>query len=401
MPSFAWIAVTNKCNLRCTHCQRELLKAHGLLKPREIAWKLFRRLEAEVFPYLERIQFGGNNFGEQLKASRWDEVFEIVSKFKIDISLVTNGTLFNTDRIKELIEAGVELNFSLEGASKESYEAVRGHRFNRFFDIIKETCEEKIKRPGNGAKVNLGFTVFYDNIREITDLICMAARIGVDRIIVTHFAPWKESQRRQSLVYHKELCNRMLEKAKNLAAELDIRVDLPRPFSIVDSHKKPDPQERKLGKPCYHPWRSFSINEKGDVMPCCTTSVVMGNLEKSSFDEIWNGSKYHKLRRTVNSSHPLVFCRDCAFREIDRESRQPISFWSDEKFLLAAIGTDKHQNSASLVLRNMKNRLKKTKWGAKALPYLIELYRRQGAFYITDIYDNWMSPITKMFLRKR
>jgi len=357
MPRFAWIALTNKCNLKCTHCQRELLKDQGLLKAREMTWELFKKLEEEVFPYLERIQFGGNNFGEQLGFSKWDEAFEIVSKLEIDVSLVTNGTLLDPDRIKTLIDAGVELNFSLEGASKETYEAVRGFRFNKFFDIVKRACEEKIKKPQKGAQVNLGFTIFYDNVREVTNLIFMADRIGVDRIIVTHFAPWKESQRRQSLVYHKELCNQMLEKAKNLAVDCDIRIDLPKHFRSDERQGQPEPLKRNQTTPCFHPWRSFSINEMGDVMPCCATSAVMGNLRRSSFNDIWNGPKYRKLRKTVNSSNPLVFCRNCAFREIDIESSQPISFWSDEEFLLAAIGTEKTMNSSFLVLRKVKQRL--------------------------------------------
>jgi MoaA/NifB/PqqE/SkfB family radical SAM enzyme len=158
---------------------------------REMSWKVFNRLESEVFPYLKRIQFGGNNFGEQLLASNWDSFFERISKFKLGISVVTNGTLLNTSRIKAMVEAGVELNLSLEGVSKEAYEAVRGYKFDKFIGIMKKTCEEKMRMPENGAQVNLGFTIFKDNIREVTDLIGMAARLGVDRIVVTHFAPWQ------------------------------------------------------------------------------------------------------------------------------------------------------------------------------------------------------------------
>ena len=401
LPTFAWVALTNGCNLKCTHCQRGLLQKQGLIRQTEMSWKVFKRLDSEVLPHLERIQFGGNNFGEQLCASTWDKFFARVSKRNIGISIVTNGTLLNSERIKAMVEAEVEFNFSLEGAGKASYEAVRGHPFERFFSIIKQTCEEKIKRSGNGARVNLGFTIFHDNIRELTDLIRMADRLGIDRIIVTHFVPWHESQRRQSLVYHKELANRMLEKTKILARELGIRVDLPKPFRIDDRQEKPASPERRHAKPCFHPWRSFSINEKGDVMPCCATSVVMGNLERSSFYEIWNGSKYRRLRRTVNSSHPLVFCRDCVFREIAVGSTEPISFWSDEAFLLAAIGPKQSKNSSSLVFRKMKNRLMKKHWGGRILPYLIEFYRRHGAFYVTDVFDTWLIPLARRFSQKR
>jgi radical SAM protein with 4Fe4S-binding SPASM domain len=331
----------------------------------------------------------------------WDVVFSQVAKYKLAVSIVTNATLLNTDRIKAMVAAGVEFNFSLEGASKNSYEAVRRYRFDKFFNIIKQTCEEKTKRPHNGARVNLGFTIFNDNLHELTDLIKMAARIDVDRIVVTHFVPWQERLRGQSLVYHKEITNRTLAKAKNLAAKLNIQVDLPKPFEIDARHDSLEPQDRKLVKPCYHPWKSFSINEKGDVMPCCATSVVMGNLEKTSFDQIWHGSKYRKLRKTVNSPRPLVFCRDCAFREIEVGGTEPISFWSDEKYLLAAIGPEQRNNSSSLALRKIKNRLRRSRWGSKALPHLIELYRRHAAFYVRDINDICLIPLFKRLSRKR
>ena len=64
--------------------------------------------------------------------------------------------------------------------------------------------------------VIVGFTVFKDNISEITLLMRTAAQLGADRITVTHFFPWHESQRHKSLVYHKELANKMLRKAKKL-----------------------------------------------------------------------------------------------------------------------------------------------------------------------------------------
>jgi len=127
----------------------------------------------------------------------------------------------------------------------------------------------------------------------------------------------------------------------------------------------------------------------------------MGSLERSSFHEIWNGRKYQRLRKTVNSSRPLVFCRDCAFRGIEIESTEPISFCSEEEFLLAAIGTENHQSSSSLALRKIKKQLKGSRWGARALPYLTELYRRHGAFHVADFYDNWITPLAKTLSRKR
>lgn len=380
LPSFAWVAVTNRCNLKCAHCQRELLKEQGLIKSQDMPWQIFNKLDAELFPHLKRIQFGGNNFGEPLLASNWDSFFEMISKFKIGISIVSNATLLNPKRIKTMVDSGAEFNFSLEGITKESYESIRAYKFEKFLNIVKETCLEKIKKSESGARVNLAFTIFRDNISEITRLMRTAVQLEVDRVSITHFVPWQESHRHQSLVYHKELANQMLEKTEKLAGELNLMADIPKPFRIDKNQDKPILNGIRLLSPCYHPWRSVSINEKGDVMPCCATSVVLGNLKRSSFSEIWNGRKYKKLRKTVNSTRPLSFCRNCSFRGIEVHSTEPLAFCSDESILLAAIGLDRNTKSFPLMLRKLKNSLWKKSWGKKLIPYLIELYRRHLVF---------------------
>jgi len=401
-PLFAWVAVTNRCNLDCSHCQRGLLKSQGLLEAREMPWKVFETFASEILPHLKRIQFGGSNFGEQLMASHWDTCFERVSKQKVGISLVSNGTLLSAERIKAMVAAGVEFNFSLEGTTEESYEAVRGCKFTKFLNIIKQTCEEKIIRADSGARVNLGFTASRNNIEEVTKLLRMAAQLGIDRVTITHFVPWRETQRQLSLVYHKELANRMFERAERLASELELLVDLPRPFRIgnnMEESKYHEGDLKSVSIPCYHPWQSVSINERGDVMPCCATSAVMGNLMRSTFSAIWNGRKYEKLRRTVNSPRPLIFCRDCAFRGIELQSREPLSFCSDERLLLAAIGLDMPTNSFPLTLRKIKYRLLDTPLGKKLLPSLLEYYRRHGAFTIMDTMSNWPDFLAKRVSR--
>lgn len=383
LPTFAWVAYTNKCNLGCKHCQRELLRLQGLMKLREMSDYVFHKLEREVLPHLERIQLGGNNFGEQLLSSNWDSFFTEISKFETSISVVCNATLLNPDRIKMMVDSGVEFNFSLEGASKDSYEKVRGFGFERFLSIVRETCRQKNERLASRARANLAFTAFRDNVCEIPELLTMAAQLGVDRVTITHFVPWQESQRYQSLIYHKKLANQMLKKAQELGDELGLLVDVPGPFhmnSDSSGTREIESNSNKSYTLCYHPWRSVSINEIGDVMPCCATSVVMGDLRKASFDEIWNGRKYRKLRETVNSPKPLSFCKNCALRNIKVGSSESIAFCSDEHILLGGIGHHKGVKSLRSIFGKTKNVLKGTGPGRKLIFYLREFYRRHGAF---------------------
>jgi len=283
---------------------------------------------------------------------------------------------------------------------------VRGWKFERFLSVVREACREKKRNPSTGARVNLGFTAFRDNICELPDLLKMASHLGIDRVTVTHFVPWQENQRGKSLVYHRNIANEMIEKASFLSKEFNLLVDLPKPFREDEAQTKADISKGEVWvrKPCYHPWRSFSINEKGEVMPCCATSVVMGNLEKSSFLEIWNGPKYRKLRKTVNSSQPLSFCGNCGLRGIEVGSSAPLSFCSDENILLAVIGPTNHVRTFTSILRRVKDSLYKVRWGRKLLPGLVEFHRQHGAFSSLEAYsDGFISLLNKgvTSLRKR
>jgi radical SAM protein with 4Fe4S-binding SPASM domain len=384
MPTFAWVGLTSRCNLDCTHCQRGHLTRNGLLRPAEMPEWIVKKLEAQLFPHLERIQFGGNNFGEPLLASNWDSCFARVCHFRMRISLVTNGTLLTAERIRAMVDAGVEFNFSMEGATPQSYEKVRGHKFAEFVRVLEEVCRQKDRNPATRARANLGFTASYGNILEITELIVLASRLGVDRITVTHFVPWKESQRQNSLVYHPELSNDMLQSARRMAAEAKLTIDLPEPFASGENSGGAGGQQvRQSGESpaCNLPWTSVSINEQGDVMPCCATSVVMGNLNSADLRDIWNGRRYAKLRDTVNSPRAMGFCRNCALRGIKVGSDEPLSFCSEKSVLLGSIGVEAESNYMSS-LRMIRKRLLKTGLGKKTVPFLNELYRRHLAFHI-------------------
>jgi len=55
--------------------------------------------------------------------------------------------------------------------------------------------------------------------------------------------------------------------------------------------------EKKI---CYNPWTHFEVNNpNGDVTMCCDKPIVMGNVNKESILEIWNGQKYREARRKM------------------------------------------------------------------------------------------------------
>jgi radical SAM protein with 4Fe4S-binding SPASM domain len=66
---------------------------------------------------------------------------------------------------------------------------------------------------------------------------------------------------------------------------------------------------------CWKMWHSCVITWDGKVVPCCfdkDASFVLGDLNESSFSDIWNGEKYGAFRKTLFTSRSEIeMCRNC------------------------------------------------------------------------------------------
>lgn len=340
-PVRAWLSFTSRCNLRCAHCPRSGFGG-GPSTESEMLPKLFEQIETELLPFLERCKIGGNNLGEPLLAKNADEYFEKVARHSCHCTLVTNGLALNEHFISSLVTNGWTIDMSTEAATSQTYRAIRGTDYDSFVAALRGCCETKRAIQSDVAKIRICFTAFHDNVAELPGLIEMAANIGVDEIMVTHLIPMRHQQRDQSLVYHKGMANEIFLEAQSQARELGINLLLPPLFPVRSMTADAQPGQKPVGqwcsRRCSHPWTSVSIDEKGDVYPCCLFDEHMGNLHRSSLADIWNNRRYRRLRRTVNSGSPIGQCRDCPLRGNNFTSVE----CADERALLQRIGPADH-----------------------------------------------------------
>jgi radical SAM protein with 4Fe4S-binding SPASM domain len=50
---------------------------------------------------------------------------------------------------------------------------------------------------------------------------------------------------------------------------------------------------------CFYPWRTMVILQDGSVVLCCVDfngMQVVGDVNKNTIEEIWNGEQYRKVR---------------------------------------------------------------------------------------------------------
>jgi MoaA/NifB/PqqE/SkfB family radical SAM enzyme len=92
-------------------------------------------------------------------------------------------------------------------------------------------------------------------------------------------------------------------EARQRAEKLGVALDATPPVTAGPA--------RRGHRPCWRPWTFAFIGSNGDVLACCNPRSVMGSLKKESFQEIWLGPAYERLRRRINSAEPPPLCLDC------------------------------------------------------------------------------------------
>src|SRR5262249_26136104 len=73
--------------------------------------------------------------------------------------------------------------------------------------------------------------------------------------------------------------------------------------------------KNQLHDHCWKMWHSCVITLDGKVVPCCfdkDAHFVLGDLNKNSFREIWEGEAYRNFRTTLlRSRSEIEMCRNC------------------------------------------------------------------------------------------
>ena len=75
---------------------------------------------------------------------------------------------------------------------------------------------------------------------------------------------------------------------------------------------------------CYRPWQTCVVDELGKVTPSDIYWRSMGNLQRTSFAAVWNGWRYRRLRRQINTK-PDSICRACRLPQFDSEENRAFS----------------------------------------------------------------------------
>jgi len=171
--------LTRRCNLGCKHCYAAQPLSGDELGLNEIG-KILQQAQGMGFT---RVAFtGGEPFCRE-------DIMEIVAKameHQMEVLLITNATLIDSAIAKKLAKLQPELQVSMDGATGEVYDEIRGE--GSFLLFLKGL--DNLLQEGLADSIIISFTVMKQNMYSIPALFAFAEERGIRKL---HFS-WLQRQ---------------------------------------------------------------------------------------------------------------------------------------------------------------------------------------------------------------
>ncbi len=341
-PQLIDLPVAGKCNLRCTMCGL----SHG--DPSYPNWTL---AEVQRFEPLFKTARSVNptGAGEPLSNRDLFSMLELFFGYGLAAGFFTNATLLTAEKSERLIRLGItQLNISIDGATKETFEAIRhGAKFETVVGNARAFVQKRRELGRDRPALQIGMVLMQENMHELVDMVRLAADIGANGLYTMFVSP----------LVPEKMCardpvrtNRCLREARKVAAELKLHfhapADLPEPKiaaplpvesaslaapapasvpAAVPQAVAPAPAAQLKGHYCTYPWKQMVVWNDGNVSPCCrirdqVDGLPFGQIQDSEPEALWNSAGMVRLRERLLAGKPPPDCVACPIRTLHMQS---------------------------------------------------------------------------------
>ncbi len=325
---------TLSCNLKCKFCwqrSEERLKQCNYSNPLTEKRILEIVDEAAELGVLEWQIAGG--WEPMVKPKFCMELMSRIKKYNMYGCLTTNGTLFQKEDIKRLVEIGWnQILFSLEGPDTKTHDHLTGLKgsFDRIVEamnLFKEWKQRlRVKRP-----VYSFHTVLTNkNYNHLENMIKWGYKLGTCGVCFEPLNVWSEEgvklklDEEQTREFQNSIPSALiLAKRLNVPTNLESlkEVNLIKKdnmatvtkYAIVKFGKKTE-RRPLLTVACFNPWLNLEIRISGHVVPCrlCDTHKYVSKIHKKSLKDIWYGAYFNRIRKKVIENELPRYCKTCA-----------------------------------------------------------------------------------------
>jgi len=298
-PVLSEFSVTWSCNLDCKFCYRSWKHSPELttLEAKRVIWMIKNQAK------LPFISFTG---GEPLLRKDIFKLIKYARSIGLKVNLISNGTLINSSVAKKLKKAGLgSAQISLESPFPEIHDELTR---------VKGSWESTVNGIKNllseGIYVHTNTTINKRNMESMLEYPRFVSSMGIKKFSANLIIPVGEAKKHRNLWIRYQEIGDFLEEMKVRSSQYGVEFVWysPLPYCIYN------PVAKGLGaKSCAACHGLLSVDPQGNMLPCSSYPLKVGNILEHGFDKVWFSEEAMEFR---NMGYLPERCKHCAFKEI-------------------------------------------------------------------------------------
>lgn len=295
-PRFINWLITAKCNLNCCHCYAARFQSDGELET-DKALSLVREAATAG---VKHIGFTG---GEVLLRPDILGLMRSACELGISTSVVTNGSMLSDEVAEELAKYDVYTILSIDGATREIHEKIRG---NESWDFLLPTMT---RLQQFGVRFSTVMAVNKLNFKEVSAYITLAQQSEASSACLIPVMPVGRAKR--ELILTPEQMLTVLQVADQTAEHLKFRISFwCTPFAGLVTRP-----EYTWSSFCRNITGDMDIAPNGDVLLCDVLDMVLADVREDGFSAAWQARAEHPVIEALVTPDLAESCLDCPLKD--------------------------------------------------------------------------------------
>jgi len=305
-PDYAGILLTKRCNLKCKMCD---IRKHPTRPEEEINFKEIKKVIDDLTSWgVHSVTLSG---GEPFLRNDLFEILDYISRKANHTYIDTNLTLIDEKiavKLTELPYHKLHLQISLDGATAETHDSIRGVKgcFNKIMDNIR--LIHKVSQQKN-TPIHMGitFVLMRENLKEVMHLVRLAKELEMRNVsIMPAMASNVELHKRNSkhIMNDEELgiLNKLIDELIEFKKKHGLVINPEYALKLYPEFFQGKVNSRSIG--CYAGFMGPNICPDGEVFIC---HYLIGNISQNSLRDIWYSKQANKVRKiTDNCKSPCL-----------------------------------------------------------------------------------------------
>ena len=297
----------SRCNFKCDMCIVSSFPAQK--RAEDLTLDSFKQIiDQNIGLYEIKIQ----GLGEPFLHPDFTKMVEYAASKHIWTRSTTNGSfLHKNENYKKIIDANIgELQISIDGCKKESYEKIRVNaNFEKTINNVK--LINKYQNDLNLNKTRMWFLLQDLNFDDLFEVPKFAKELGFKRVTISlDIIGWnqddweiKNSEKSRASSITQNDIDMLLQQA----SELDIDLSF---WGISSKYTEQNP--------CPWPFERSFISSDEFILPCCMISnpnTFNFGKKETNFKETWNSKAYVDFRQAHLDNIISDVCKFCYARD--------------------------------------------------------------------------------------